>query len=405
MAAGFPKEVTKLLQIDGQRLNQTLKKLGEIGWVEGEGLQRPAYTEAYFEAQAFLRREMESAGLQTRVDSVGNLFGVLPGESGKKILTGSHLDSVYNGGIYDGPLGIAAGLEALRSMKEQGYVPKHTMEVAAFIAEEGEPLGGTFGSRAFAGMIAPGYKNDTLKRFGLSDDDVAASKAERSDYAAFLELHIEQGPYLERKGLPLGIPSGIVGIARYNVVIEGAANHAGTTPMRERSDAMRAAADLIHEWYLYMDLQNDLVCNVGVLDIVPAHVSVVPEKVTFCLELRSLSEEKLKEAADEMQTLIADMPRCKGHMESLGAKAPVALDGEIVKLLSSICEAKQWPAEIMPSGASHDAAAIAKVIPTGMIFVPSKNGVSHSKEEYTSPEEIAHGGELLLAALLELDRR
>lgn len=389
--------------INENRFLNDLFAQGKIGWRAGHGLQRLAYSTSYLEARAWLKGKMEEAGLKTRVDGVGNLFGRLEGKSKKAILTGSHLDSVDNGGIYDGPLGIIAALEVLRTVKESGELPKHSLEVVAFIGEEGEPLGGTFGSRAFAGLLPTGYRREQLARFSVGEKAIAESKGELDKYAAFIELHIEQGPFLERRGIEIGVPSGIVGITRLAVSVKGAANHAGTTPMAERKDAMRAAAELIHNWFGWMDGQKELVCNIGVLELSPGHVSVVPEEARFVLELRSIDDAAVERACSKFSAMAERSAPCSVSIEKLGAKPAVLLDERLVKTIKESAGKAGYSAAVMPSGASHDSSPLAHVIPTGMIFVPSHNGISHSKDEFTSDADLIRGAKVLKEAVLRID--
>lgn len=390
--------------INKARLLQDIFAQGYIGWDDATGLQRISYSPAYIAARDWLQHRMKEAGLETRVDGVGNLFGRLEGKNKKTILMGSHLDSVNNGGIYDGPLGIIAAFEVLRAMEENGNTPNHSLEVVAFIAEEGEPLGGTFGSRAFAGQIPVGYKRDTLSSYGIREDDIHASRGDIANYVAFIELHIEQGPFLEREGLSIGVPSGIVGITRLEVTICGEANHAGTTPMSERKDAMRSAAALINQWFQWMDGTQNLVCNIGVISISPAHVSIVPEEVRFTLELRSVDDTTVKNACLKFGEIMKNISPCSASITLLGTKPAVMLDETLVKTIKQCADNAGLPSVVMPSGASHDSSPIAHIIPTGMIFVPSKNGVSHSKDEFTKETDIINGAKLLADVVTELDR-
>lgn len=393
------------MKINKERFLDDFHSLGRIGWVEGEGLQRLSYTMSYLEAREWLRTKMEEYGLITRIDRIGNLFGRLEGKTGSTILLGSHLDSVSNGGIYDGPLGVISALETLASIKESRITTNNSLEVVSFIAEEGEPLGGTFGSRTFAGLIPEGYKQETLKKFDITDLDIKASLGNLNKYKAFIELHIEQGPFLERKGLDIGVPSGIVGISRSEITIEGIANHAGTTPMSERKDAMRVAADIIHAWFNWMDQQDDIVCNVGRLSILPGHVSIVPEKVTFFLEIRSLYDNAVENANNNFKKIVdlhQEKP-CQITIKSLGKKPAVSLNPELVELINDSAKKMGLKAVIMPSGASHDSSPMANVMPTAMIFVPSHKGISHAKDEYTPDKNIILGAELLLKSILEMD--
>lgn len=394
------------IYINKKRFLTDFYYLGQIGWVDGEGLQRVSYSKSYVEAREWLRTRMEKYGLNTRIDRIGNLFGRIEGKTASTILLGSHLDSVKNGGIYDGQLGIISALEALASIKENGIITNKSFEVVAFVAEEGEPLGGTFGSRTFAGLIPEGYKEDTLAALDITALDIKSSKGDIGKYIAFLELHIEQGPFLERKGLDIGIPSGIVGISRSEITIIGAANHAGTTPISERKDAMRIAADIIHKWFEWMDRQDNIVCNIGRISIIPGHVSVVPEKVTFLLELRSLDDNLVKYANNffkEICDFYQDKP-CSIKIKSLGCKPAVSLDPSLIELIKYTAQKMEMKTIIMPSGASHDSSPMANIMPTAMIFVPSHEGISHAKGEYTPDKNIVLGAELLLKSVLEMDR-
>lgn len=390
--------------INANRLLSDLYAQGHIGWRDDEGMQRIAYSRAYFDARSWLRTRMEESGLQTRVDRVGNLFGRVEGRSGKTILIGSHLDSVNNGGIYDGAMGIIAALEVVRCLKEsrQGE-QNNSLEVAAFIGEEGEPLGGTFGSRAFAGLLPGDYRKNQLEAFGITEKDVVTSKCVSDNYIAFLELHIEQGPVLERQGMSIGVPSGIVGIMRLEVSVDGEANHAGTTPMRERKDALRSAVGLISKWFEWVDTQDTLVCNIGKLSIAPGHVSVVPQHVTFIIEIRSVDDNVLALAYKHVLELIRDVTPCTATVKKIDGKSPVLLNNTLIGTICQCAERRGLSYIIMPSGASHDSSPLAHVMPTAMLFVPSHNGISHSIEEFTEEKDIINGAQLLCDTVLALD--
>ena len=392
--------------ISADRFLSDLEMLGAIGWVEGQGMDRAAYSTQYAEARSFVQKRMEEGGLATWIDGVGNLFGRIEGseEGAPAIMAGSHLDAVPGGGKYDGPLGVVAALEAARAIKEQGIALRHPLEVAGFIAEEGGPLGGTFGSRALAGLIQELPSPDLLARFGLTAEGIEASRRDGGSLCCYLELHIEQGSTLERRGIPVGIPTGIVGISRYAVTVEGEANHAGTTPMKERKDAMRAAADLLSRWFRWVDTRDDFVCNVGVLSLTPGSVAVVPGKAEFTLEIRSLKDAVMTEAADKFRAFAADMNRCPATVRPTVWKGGVDLAPELQDAVERACSGANIPCVRMPSGASHDANSMAHITSSGMIFVPSASGISHSKDEWTAPEDLARGAEVLTRAILEADR-
>jgi hydantoinase/carbamoylase family amidase len=360
----------------------------------------------YLADRDYIRRKMEDAGLITRVDTVGNLFGRLEGteRGAATLLAGSHLDAVKAGGILDGPLGIVSALEALRAIGEQGIRPRHSLEAVAFIAEEGGPLGGTFGSRSFTGQMETPPAPEVLAGFGLSTEDVRAARGDLSTYGAYLEYHIEQGPVLWRKGLPVGIPTAIVGITRYRVTITGAANHAGTTPMLERKDALYEASVVIHKWVDFVRSKENLVCNVGFLNVEPGQIGIVPGKVSFGVEIRSTEDSRMALAAETLKKYLSEMEGCRGQAELWVEKPPVRLDEGVVRTIESVSGELGYSSLLMPSGASHDASPLARVMPTGMLFVPSVGGVSHCMEEFSEDDDMVKGATVLANLLLRLDR-
>ncbi|NLK18779.1 MAG: M20 family metallo-hydrolase [Synergistaceae bacterium] len=392
--------------ISADRFLADFENLGMIGWVDGMGMDRPAFTPNYTAARRFVEEGMNEAGLAVYVDDVGNVFGRMEGEDSSlpAIYAGSHLDAVPRGGKYDGPLGVMAALEAARTIREKGLPMKHSLVVVGFTAEEGGEMGGTFGSRAFAGLLEEPLSSEKLAGVGLTPEGVRSSKADPSSVACYLELHIEQGPYLERRGIQIGIPTGIVGISRYEVSLEGEANHAGTTPMKERRDAMREAAELLAEWFAWTDTKDDFVCNVGVLALHPGAVVIVPERVDFTLEIRSLKDSVMEEAAAKFRSLLEAREKVSVSMKPVVWKGAVDLDPLLQDAVEKACGEAGVSFVRMPSGASHDANPMARITRAGMIFVPSVKGISHSKDEYTSPEDCARGADILARAILEADR-
>lgn len=395
-----------MIQINAQRFLEDLEAQGRIGWKEGEGLFREAYSPKYLEARDYIKEKLEEAGLTTRLDTVGNLFGRLEGtdRGASTLLAGSHLDAVKAGGILDGPLGIVSALEALRAIREQGIRPRHSLEAVAFIAEEGGPLGGTFGSRSFTGQMETPPAPEVLAEFGLSTEDVKAAKGDLDNYGAYLEYHIEQGPVLWRKGLPVGIPTAIVGITRYRVTVTGAANHAGTTPMLERKDALYEASAVIHRWIDFMRSQENIVCNVGFLDVEPGQIGIVPGKVSFGVEIRSTEDSRTAMAAEALKKYLSEMEGCHGEAVLWVEKPPVRLDDGLIGAIESVSGELGYASLLMPSGASHDASPLARVMPTGMLFVPSVGGVSHCMEEFSENDDMVKGATVLANALIRLDR-
>ena len=393
--------------VNKDRLERDLKRLGAIGWREEHGLARMAYSEQYIEARDYVQRLMTEAGMLTRVDPVGNLFGFVAGScpETKTILLGSHLDAVPGGGIYDGAVGVIGALEAVRGIREQGLVTRHSLEVAAFIAEEGGDLGGTFGSRAFVGEVPTDMPDEVLGQYRLSIADVEASRGNTDSYCCYLELHIEQGPVLWEKGIPIGIPTAIVGISRYKVRIVGEANHAGTTPMINRKDALRAAVRVLDRWYDLVDHAHGFVCNIGTLKILPGSVAVVPGEVEFVLELRSTDDATTELGAREFEEMLHTTVAIPSQFELLVRKPAVRMSESLVNVIQTSCAELGIQYLLMPSGASHDASPLARHIPAGMVFVPSVKGVSHRKDEFTPIDDIATGVEVLMRALLGADGR
>lgn len=395
----------KKIEINHARFLKELKEQGNIGLKDGEGLFREAYSENYNKVRNYVEEKMKQAGLETRIDSVGNIFGRLEGKDpdAKNILVGSHLDSVKAGGILDGAYGVMAGLEALRAIKESGELPDHSMEVVGFIAEEGEPLGGTFGSRSFTGKMETPPSDELLNKFNMTKEDIDSAKGNLDKYAAFLEVHIEQGPVLWRKNIPIGIPTAIVGITRFKGCVIGEANHAGTVPMNERKDAMYQTIMLLNEWLNFMWAQENIVCNVGYMNVDPGEITIIPGKVEFGIEIRSTDREKTLMATNKLKEIFSKAKMCSSKLDLWTDKPPVDLNENVINAIEEVSRELNTQCIKMPSGASHDASPLARVIPTGMIFVPSINGISHNKDEFTEEDDLIKGLNVLTHTLLKLD--
>lgn len=394
--------------INRERVLRQIEKLGEIGWEEGRGMNRRPFSADYVRSREFVRDLMTGAGMETRVDTVGNLFGRYAGTvSGTKtILSGSHLDAVPEGGKYDGPLGVLGALEAARYLHESGN--RHPLEVVAFIAEEGGEMGGTFGSRCFAGSIDMGNlpPEKEMNFLGLSRRGILDSRGNPEDYEAYVELHIEQGPVLEADRKHIGIPYAIAGITRYSVIVEGVANHAGTTPMERRSDAMKETAELLTKWYDFAFSCKGFVSNIGILMIRPGSPAIIPGSVEFVLEMRSTDQEIVEKGAEKMRSFLDSIKKpMSGGMRLLINKAPASLDPLLRRTIASACDEAGYSHCELPSGAMHDAAPLSGVIPSAMIFIPSRGGISHSRDEYSEPQDIGNGVEVLARTLQALDRR
>lgn len=397
--------MSNIIEINSSRFLKELEEQGSIGWKIGQGLFREAYSKDYTKARSYVEEKMKQAGLKTRIDSVGNVFGRLEGTdpNAKTILIGSHLDSVKAGGILDGAYGVMAGLEALRAIKESGILLVHSMELVGFTAEEGEPLGGTFGSRAFTGKMETLPTDQMLNKFNLTKEDIDCAKGNLGRYAAFLEVHIEQGPVLWRRNIPIGIPTAIVGITRYKGLIIGEANHAGTVPMNERKDAMYQTIILLNEWLNFMWAQDNIVCNVGYMNVEPGAITIIPGTVEFGIEIRSTDKEKTLMAVEKLKQIFSKAEICDAKLEFWTDKPAVHLDGNIINAIEEVSQELNINYFKMPSGASHDSSPLARVMPTGMIFVPSVKGISHNKEEFTENDDLITGLKVLTHTILKLD--
>ena len=398
------------LQIDGNRLVRDLETLAAIGADAQGGVTRIAYSQEDREGREWDRAEFAALGLSETTDSAGNDTWVYPGtESGlAPIALGSHTDTVPNGGRYDGALGVLSALAAVRALYQENRCLRHPVEVINFAAEEATMSGATFGSRAMAGTLAPDVVNhrawdsrtvaDHLRDAGLDPDRVTAAR--RTDGpAAFLELHIEQGRRLETQRKPIGVVEGIAGIRRYEVTVNGYANHAGTTLMQDRQDALVMAASYILQVKAVAE-QHGIVGTVGKMDILPGSPNVIPGQVIINLEIRGLDEGVLDRAERQLEE---EAGKLQAAFVQTSNKPPVDSDPLLVQALVAACEDNGYAYARMASGAGHDAMCMADLAPQAMLFVPSRNGVSHSPDEYTPPEDCVAGAQVLGTALLYLD--
>lgn len=403
------------LILDGGALRADLEELSTIGRDPAGGITRTAFTPADREARDWAGRRMQASGMTVRVDPVGNLIGLYPGldPALPPIVIGSHLDTVPQGGAFDGALGVLAGIACVRALARHNQRLRHPIEVVAFASEEAGIAGGTLGSRAMAGMlgrdflnspVAPGVTlSDRLREFGLEPEGLFQAFRPAGSMAAYLELHIEQGGVLDTSGVPLGLVEGIVGIRRYAVSFFGETNHAGTTPMSLRRDALVYASQFVLAVKEKVTATGDMVGTVGHLEVFPGAGNVIPGRVELALELRALSETALDSMEAELQTVakaIAPRQFCR-----VSAKPPVACNPELLADLAAA--AAQLKVEFMsiPSGAGHDAMVIAKLAPVAMLFVPSRGGLSHCPQEETDWEHCATGAGVLAKALELIDRR
>ena len=390
------------MQINGERLLHSLLELGHIGFEEGVGTSRMAYSPAFFAGRDYVQQCMEDAGLETYVDPVGNLTGRLRGKSGRILSMGSHIDTVPGGGMYDGALGVLAGIEVIRTLRENGYTPQNTLEVIAFNEEEGNVVGGTFGSKSFTGQRQEPSALQKMQSHGITPADIDASLRDPKDYRCYLELHVEQGGVLDRKGIQIGIVEGLVGIVRYKVTVPGEANHAGSTPMDLRDDALLRACRLIQGIVdISHQIEPSMTCTIGTMAVEPGAVNVVPGRVVFPIELRTLYTPHITEAIDRFRREFASEGM---QVENFLWQDETIMDKALQGAIEQACKTCGYTYQYMPSGAGHDGINMALFTPTAMIFIPSVGGISHSIHEYSKPEDLSAGTQVLLETILELDR-
>ncbi|MFW5897250.1 MAG: Zn-dependent hydrolase [Bacillota bacterium] len=408
------------MKIDAERFLTDIEELGEIGYSEGEGVTRLALSDEDVRAREWLIAKMEDAGLKVKVDAAGNVIGRMDcgDPDAKTFVIGSHLDTVPQGGKYDGALGVVGGLETARSLMESGVKLPWNLEVIDFTDEEGHHFAGTFGSRVMMGSAAReelfGSKAagapslaDSFQRLGWDPDKVDEARRDPAEFRGYLEMHVEQGGTLEQRGIDIGVVTGIVGIYRYVVEVEGQANHAGTTPMDIRRDALVAVApvfNLLPEWARARS--PEMVATIGDVTVKPGAMNIIPGLCRFTAELRSIEAEDMIRVRDRLDVWLDDhIP--DSLMRTVYEKDGVYLDEQIMSIIESASDAVGVKSVYMPSGAGHDAQSFAPYLPTAMIFVPSHRGISHSPDEYTSPEQLVNGVRVMMATVVgiaEADR-
>lgn len=405
------------MNINGQQLKTLAEKLAQYGRNEHGGLTRLSYSPEYKSALEFLQTYMHNIGMTTQLDEVGNLIGTYPGQTTSGAVScGSHLDTVPNGGAFDGALGIVTALECMRTWHENNWTPLRSVKIIAFVEEEGSSFGSVcFGSRAMVGSLAgedPSNftgTNGTLptlaQAFGLKKLSFPTKFSGLEDYC-FIELHIEQGKFLEKAKCPLGIVSAIVGIKRLSIHIQGAPNHSGTTAMPDRQDALVAASALISELYQQaLNSQGRYVATVGKINITPNAENVVPGTAALTVEIRAEQTTTLEEVQQAIQLKISELEKVyRVQIKIISAYdiPPVAMSPSLIEVIKEASEQLNIPNLLLPSWAGHDAMIMAKKLPTAMIFVPSANGISHSPEENSSWSDIEQATNILNKTLIKL---
>jgi len=404
-------------RVNGERVNRDLAELSRFGRNPQGGVSRVAFSDADIAGRQYAIGLMRGAGLDVRIDPVGNLLGHRPGAlpDARPLLFGSHVDSVPEGGNYDGDVGSMAAIEAAQTLRERGYRNRHPLVVAIWCDEES----GLTGSRGFIGDLPaeelgrPGRDGvplaEKIRRLGGDPDRVAEARHGPGSVAAYVELHIEQGGILDRSGIQIGIVEGIVGINQYDVTIRGFANHAGTTPMDQRRNALLAAAELVLAVDRIVRAEaGRQVGTVGRLNVRPGAPNVIPGEVTLTVELRDLSMEKItalwERIRADAEVITRKYDTTFDYALQHSNRAALS-DPSVRRAIGDSVGGLGLTSQVMPSGAGHDAQDLARITPMGMIFVPSVKGISHSPLEFTRPEDVVNGANVLLQTILRLDQQ
>jgi N-carbamoyl-L-amino-acid hydrolase len=407
--------MSTMAAIDGFHLHARLAELARIGAIEGGGCARLALTDEDRQGRDLVVSWMRAHGLAVTIDAIGNVFGLRRGrEDGAPVMTGSHIDTVRTGGRYDGNYGVLAGLEVCRALDTAGIATRHPLCVAFFTNEEGARFqpdmmgslvhaGGLTLQEAWAATDSAGLRvGDELVRIGYRGPVAPGTIRPR----AFVELHIEQGPVLEEAGIAIGAVTGVQGISWHAFDVAGQSAHAGTTPMRLRRDAgYVAAATSAFVRQLVLEMGGAQVGTVGVTELRPNLINVIASHARFTVDLRNTDEHLLQEAERRLFAFVDETARNEGvavERRRLARFEPVEFDAAMVGRVERAAQARGLSAMRLPSGAGHDAQMMARLCPTGMIFVPSAKGLSHNVAEYTAPADLEAGAALLLDLLLAL---
>ena len=411
-------------KVNKRRLMRDLNAVGRIGIGSHGAVTRLVFSVKELRSRQLLIHLMRQAGLKIHIDAIGNIFGRLDGANPKApaVLAGSHLDTVIHGGKYDGPVGVIGALEAVRTIRENNIAFRSPLEVVCFVGEESSRFGfSTLGSSLVAGEVRPkdltnavdqqGTKlADVLASLGISRRNLSAIKRNPNGLKAYLELHIEQGPILEAKKKRIGLVTAIAAPSRFRVVFIGQADHSGTTPMDMRKDALVASAQLIE----YVEktcrkfssmAKGRVVGTVGAMRIEPGVINAVPGKAELSVDIRGITTRSKDRVATMVKQEAGAIARARGigvEILPIREEHPVPLDKRLLRMTKDICDEKGLDYEIMPSGAGHDAMQMAKITPAGMIFVPSTRGISHNPLEWTDPEDICLGAQLLMETMIRV---
>jgi beta-ureidopropionase / N-carbamoyl-L-amino-acid hydrolase len=422
LAGAHPTEPSAVRRhVDSQHLQDSLQKLAEFGRNPEGGVTRLGLSQTELNARIYVIGLMKEALLEVRVDAAGNIFGRRQGTARvPTLLFGSHIDSVPHGGNFDGAVGSLGAIEVIRALNANRVATRHPLEVVIWTSEEGPHFGiSAFGSSVAAGTLGPEILDrkdeegatvaDWLKRYGQDPTHLADARISQGALAAVLELHIEQGPVLEETRVKIGVVQGIVGLKRWKCVVTGVANHAGTTPMNRRHDALAAAAkDLLAVRDIVRGETGTQVGTVGYMKAEPGAPNVIPGRVEFPFEVRDLDAAKIERMAEQIKQRFSQTDKDEGvdtQCAVVNDIAPALSTPAIQTAIREAAQSADLSTADLPSGAVHDAGEISRIAPMGMIFVPSHGGISHAPKEFTSAEDAANGVEVLYRTILLLDRR
>ncbi len=407
------------MMVNKERIWQRIMQLAEIS-EKDKPYTRRAFTKSYLQARDLLKSFFTEAGLETSLSPAANLIAKRKGKNIDlpAIALGSHIDTVLEGGRFDGIAGVITAIELAQVIQENKIGLNHPLEIIDFLSEEPSDYGlSCIGSRGHNASLSKEHLSmqnevgeslgEAMQSMGANLDQVLTWQA--PNYKAFLELHIEQAKRLERSNTDIGIVTGFAGIWRYSISIEGQTDHAGATPMNDRKDALVAASRLIQACQeTALNDNSDLVATVGQLELRPNAVNAVPGSVRFSLEIRCLDASKKERILNELSKNAKQMQEFglinSFQIKSISEVAPASCDKTLQEIFLKACEAKQYSHLALSSGAGHDAYHINSIAPSAMIFIPSKHGRSHTPDEYSSPEQLAIGAEVLLDAVMQLDR-
>ena len=404
--------ITRLL-VNGDRLNQTITRLAQIGKLDNGGVKRIAYSKEDIEARNLIMGWMKKLAMEVRIDAAGNIIGKYLGKypDAPAIATGSHIDTVPCGGHYDGCYGVLSGLEVVRVLQENKLQLDRSLEVIVFTDEEGTMIG----SKAISGRVVsdPEYYRrpdntdiqTCLDRIGGNWENISQARLNYLNIATFVELHVEQGPVLEAMQKQIGVVEGIVGQRRFNITVKGSANHAGTTPMQMRCDALVAASKVVLAVNQIGNTPGQQVATVGKMEVLPNAANVVPGWVEMSLDIRDLSNLHIDSLLQQLRVYLEEIAVATNtqiRMTRCLYNEPALAESYIQNAIARSCKSLNLSYTHLPSRASHDAQEMAQITDMGMIFVPSEMGVSHDASEYTSPDQCTQGANVLLQTILRL---